>query len=174
MMIRVLTLLSLASLSCAFVGPQQRLGEGAVAPSSSSSLSMAPRFDASINRWIATKPEEEASAGYPVFKTLLLRGPKPFLHRLLQPDDQAVLKFMAGDGVDRVTAQGNMDAYLESTFRLTKSLVAVRGWCHGSNASLTCPVSFATYQIRTIGRSIDLRTRNGALFETTLPSTPPN
>jgi hypothetical protein len=115
-MIRVLALLSLASLSRAFVAHQQRVGVGA--PVSASSLAMAPRFDVSVQKWVPTKPEEEASAGYPAFKTLLLRGPKPFLHRVLQPDDyeQAVLKFMAGDGVDRETAQGNMDAYLESAF----------------------------------------------------------
>jgi hypothetical protein len=82
-------------------------------------LFMAPRFDTASNKWVATKPEDEATSGYSVYKTLLLRGPKPFLHRVLQPDDyeQAVLKFMAGDGVDRNTAQGNMDAYLESKYK---------------------------------------------------------
>jgi hypothetical protein len=109
MIFRILALLSLSAPVQAFV-----LGRSGHQPQTP--LFMAPRFDTSINKWVATKPEDEASAGYSVYKTLLLRGPKPFLHRVLQPDDyeQAVLKFMAGDGVDRNTAQGNMDAYLES------------------------------------------------------------
>lgn len=72
------------------------------------------KYDGS--RWIPTKPEEGPEAGYGIGKTLLLRGPKPFLTRLLSPDDyeQAVLKFMAGDKCSRIEAQANMDFYLES------------------------------------------------------------
>jgi hypothetical protein len=77
-------------------------------------LFMAPKFDKSTNRWIPG-PRDGPEAGYGVGKTLLLRGPKPFLHRLFQPDDyeQAVLKFMSSEGCSRTEAQGNMDAYLE-------------------------------------------------------------
>jgi len=72
------------------------------------------KYDGS--RWIPTKPEEGPQAGYGIGKTLLLRGPKPFLARLLSPDDyeQAVLKFMAGDKCSRIEAQANMDFYLEN------------------------------------------------------------
>jgi hypothetical protein len=47
----------------------------------------------------------------------LRQGPLPFLNRLFQPQDyeQAVLKFMNGDGcTDRNTAQSEMDAYLSN------------------------------------------------------------
>jgi hypothetical protein len=84
----------------------------------SSSLSMAPKYDKSTEKWSATKPEEGPDAGYPPSKTLLLHGPKPFFQRIFTPADyeQAVLKFMAGDKVSRDVAQGNMDAYLRSKF----------------------------------------------------------
>ena len=77
-------------------------------------LHMAPQFDG--EKWVATSDAELPTAGYGMGKTLLLQGPKPFLTRLLQPDDyeQAVLKFMATDQCDRSTAQGNMDAYLRN------------------------------------------------------------
>ena len=57
-------------------------------------LSMAPKYDKKTARWVPTSSSEEAGSGYGVGKTLLLRGPKPFLHRIVQPDDyeQAVLK----------------------------------------------------------------------------------
>ena len=50
------------------------------------------------------------------WQDFLLQGPKPVFTRLFQQDDyeQAVLKFMATDGCDRITAQGNMDAYLRN------------------------------------------------------------
>jgi len=77
---------------------------------------MAPRFDRATQRWSPSTPDEGPEAGYGIGRTLLLQGPKPFIHRLFQPDDyeQAVLKFMAGEKCSRVEAQGNMDAYLES------------------------------------------------------------
>ena len=73
---------------------------------------MAPKYDGT--KWISTLPEDGPDAGYPPTKTLLLHGPKPYLTRIFQPDDyeQAVLKFMASDKVNRIEAQGNMDAYL--------------------------------------------------------------
>lgn len=98
-------------------GPAQATGRRPPARTGHVSLHMAPKFDKSTERWIATSPEETAEAGYGIGKTLLLQGPKPFFHRLFQPDDyeQAVLKFMAVEKVSREQAQGNMDAYLEST-----------------------------------------------------------
>lgn len=75
---------------------------------------MAPKFDG--EQWVPTSDDELPEAGYGVGRTLLLHGPKPFLQRVFQPElyEQAVLKFMAGDKVDRNTAQGNMDAYLRN------------------------------------------------------------
>lgn len=71
-------------------------------------LAMAPKYDGT--KWVATKPEEGPEAGYDELQTLLMHGPKPFFSRVFQSEDyeQAVLKFMAGDKVGRVEAQGNM------------------------------------------------------------------
>jgi len=90
---------------------ERRLMVGTIA---ATRLHMAPKYDGT--RWVATQPEEMPEAGYGPAKTLLLQGPKPFFHRIFQKDDyeQAVLKFMAGDNVSRVEAQGNMDAYLRN------------------------------------------------------------
>lgn len=62
-------------------------------------LHMAPRYDKKNARWMPTSSAEGPEAGYGIGKTLLLRGPKPFLHRLFQPDDyeQAVLKCEYGN-----------------------------------------------------------------------------
>jgi hypothetical protein len=81
--------------------------------SSNSPLQMV-KFEGS--KWIATSPEEMPAAGYDPIKTLLLHGPEPFISRVFSPDDyeQSVLKFMAGDKVSRLEAQGNMDAYLKN------------------------------------------------------------
>jgi hypothetical protein len=67
-------------------------------------------------KWITEKPEETAAYNYPLINSLVLHGPKPFLTRLFAPNDyeQAILKFMASDRVDRINAQGNMDAYLQN------------------------------------------------------------
>jgi hypothetical protein len=112
---------------------------------------MAPRFDPASQKWVATGPEEEASAGYGIGKTLLLRGPKPFFHRLLQPDeyDQAVLKFMASDGVSRNDAQGNMDYYLESTFIavVSASSCSVLFFCHHTCQINTHSTRFLLFSI---------------------------
>ena len=76
------------------------------------SLGMAPKWDG--DKWVPTSDAEGPSAGYGPGKTLLLHGPIPFYNRIFKADDyeQAVLKFMAGDKVDRTEAQGNMDFYL--------------------------------------------------------------
>uniref|UniRef100_A0A7R9WMS3 PSI-F n=1 Tax=Craspedostauros australis TaxID=1486917 RepID=A0A7R9WMS3_9STRA len=83
---------------------------------SSSSLNMAPRYDKKAERWSPSSDDESAAAGYDIWGSLLRQGPQPFFQRLVKPDDydQAVLKFMAGDKVDRNTAQAEMDAYLRN------------------------------------------------------------
>ncbi|KAL7448263.1 hypothetical protein ACHAWC_000486, partial [Mediolabrus comicus] len=94
----------------------------AFAPTSSinaardTSLSMAPRFDKSTERWITDDPAEMAGASYGPIGSLYRAGPKPFFTRIFNPDtyDQAVLKYMAQDGCDRKEAQGNMDAFLDN------------------------------------------------------------
>jgi hypothetical protein len=79
-------------------------------------LHMVPKFDKATEKWIPSGPEEMPGAGYDKLKTLLLHGPSPYFQRVFQPDnyEQAVLKYMASDGVDYITAQGNMDAYLNN------------------------------------------------------------
>ncbi|KAL7572533.1 hypothetical protein ACA910_000356 [Epithemia clementina (nom. ined.)] len=79
-------------------------------------LNMAPKFDKATGRWSPSSPAEGPEAGYGPLKSLLLRGPKPFLSRVFTPDDyeQGVYKFMATDKVSREVAQGNMDRYLEN------------------------------------------------------------
>ena len=79
---------------------------------SPSSLSMA-RFDRSANRWIAQGPSDEPSAGYGLVGSLIRAGPLPFFRRVTDPDqyEQAVLKYMATDGCDRMEAQGNMVSF---------------------------------------------------------------
>lgn len=81
---------------------------------------MVPRFDPSTERWYPSKAEEEATAGYGPLGSLLRAGPKPFLQRILSPEqyDQAVLKYMALDKCSRNEAQGNMDAYFENPIGL--------------------------------------------------------
>jgi hypothetical protein len=72
------------------------------------------KFDG--EKWVTERAEETSAYNYPLINSLLLHGPKPFLTRLLQPNDyeQAILKFMASDKVDRINAQGNMDKYLQN------------------------------------------------------------
>jgi len=84
--------------------------------SSSTSLSMVPRFDKKTNRWFTDDPEEMDGSSYGPIGSLYRAGPKPFLQRITNPDiyDQAVLKYMAQDKCDRKEAQGNMDAYLDN------------------------------------------------------------
>ncbi len=63
-----------------------------------------------------SNPISPHSASYGPLGSLIRQGPKPFINHLLFPEqyDQAVLKYMAGEGCDRKEAQGNMDAYLEN------------------------------------------------------------
>ncbi len=82
----------------------------------SSSLKMVPRFDPTQQKWIPASEEESDSASYPPIRSLLRHGPKAFFVRVTQPGmyDQAVLKFMASDRVERWEAQGNMDRFNEN------------------------------------------------------------
>ena len=75
---------------------------------------MAPKYDPQSRRWEPTNEAEDSSAGYPPIGSLIRQGPVPFFQRLKDPDmyDQAVLKMMASENMDRNEAQGNMDAYL--------------------------------------------------------------
>ena len=72
------------------------------------------KFDG--EKWVAESDQETAAAGYGIFPTFVRHGPRPTLQRILQPDDydQAVLKFMALESVDRLNAQGNIDAFLRN------------------------------------------------------------
>jgi len=81
-----------------------------------SALAMAPKFDKNAAKWIPSTPEEEASAGYDVFGSLLRQGPGPFFQRVFKAEDydQAILKYMAGEGCSRDEAQASMDAYLRN------------------------------------------------------------
>mmetsp|Transcript_13245 Transcript_13245/g.24365 ORF Transcript_13245/g.24365 Transcript_13245/m.24365 type:complete len:196 (+) Transcript_13245:114-701(+) len=83
---------------------------------SPTNLSMAPRFDKTTNKWFTDNPDEMEGSSYGPIGSLYRAGPKPFLSRIFNGDtyDQAVLKYMAKEGCDRVEAQGNMDAYLEN------------------------------------------------------------
>lgn len=98
--------------------PTARVGGTASKPSSSfTSLGMAPRFDKATQKWFPTDAETEGpSAGYGPVGSLYRAGPVPFFQRIFNPDtyEQAVLKYMAQDGCDRIEAQGNMDAFLEN------------------------------------------------------------
>jgi len=121
----VVSVLSGSTVTHAFQLPRHGLvalsGRGAARQSSSTyastSLSMAPRFDKDTQKWFVTNPETEGpSAGYNMIGSLYRAGPVPFFQRIVNADsyEQAVLKYMAQEGCDRVEAQGNMDAYLEN------------------------------------------------------------
>lgn len=123
-----LALLALTSSTCIAFMPQalqqlqpssKRIHAGADDNDSFSSttLFMVPRYDKETKRWSPTSPEEEASAGYSPFGSLLRQGPVPFIQRLRDPDgyDQGVLKMLAIENfASRDEAQGNMDAYLQN------------------------------------------------------------
>lgn len=67
----------------------------------------------SLNRvCFATESKEE---GYGPVGSLIRQGPVPFFIRITNPDtyEAAVKKYMALEKCDRMTAQGNMDAYFQ-------------------------------------------------------------
>eukprot|EP00591_Stephanopyxis_turris_P005644 CAMPEP_0195507684 /NCGR_PEP_ID=MMETSP0794_2-20130614/1085_1 /TAXON_ID=515487 /ORGANISM="Stephanopyxis turris, Strain CCMP 815" /LENGTH=146 /DNA_ID=CAMNT_0040634447 /DNA_START=224 /DNA_END=664 /DNA_ORIENTATION=- len=77
---------------------------------------MVPRFNPTTNLWEPVTQDDETTAGYGPIGSLARAGPLPFFQRIFKADDydQAVLKYMAKEGVDRMEAQGNMDAYFEN------------------------------------------------------------
>lgn len=77
---------------------------------------MAPRYNPGTGLWEATKPDEEDGSSYGPIGSLIRGGPSPFIQRLINKEayDQAVLKYMASELVDRKEAQGNMDAYFDN------------------------------------------------------------
>jgi hypothetical protein len=97
----------------AYVAPPSSASPSSMTRPSSSPLHMVPKYDGS--RWIPTTFPDDVQ-GYPKWHTLLLHGPRPYYERVFKADEyeQAVLKFMAVDGVSRNEAQGNMDAYLRN------------------------------------------------------------
>ena len=105
----VLAVLAMAGTAMAFVVQSSSIYQ-------TSSLNMVPRFDKQSARWIPSSPEEDASSGYDAVGSLLRQGPAPFFQRIVNADeyDQAVLKFMAGEGCSRNEAQASMDAYLRN------------------------------------------------------------
>lgn len=106
MSILFLLIAATLSLTEAFVIPENHASK----MRSTEPLFMAPRYDKTTDKWVASSAEEGPGAGYGITKTLLLHGPEPFFQRVFKPDDyeQAVLKFMAGDKCSRDEAQGNM------------------------------------------------------------------
>jgi hypothetical protein len=101
-------------LALALVVPHPFAGRHGTTARAVGRLAMAPKYIK--DKWVPQGPNDEPSAGYDIWGTLLRQGPKPALTRMFQADEyeQAVLKFMAGDNCDRNTAQGNMDAYLRN------------------------------------------------------------
>ena len=77
-------------------------------------LQMAPKYV--DGQWVPQTKDDTPEAGYDLFGTFVRHGPKPAITRVFQPKDyeQAILKFMAQDQCDYLTAQGNMDAYLRN------------------------------------------------------------
>lgn len=106
---------ALSCISCGTTAAFQ-LPNTAITSRASTSLGMAPRFEKDTQTWFATCDEEKPSAGYNPIGSLYRAGPVPFFQRLVNADtyEQAVLKYMAAEGCDRVEAQGNMDAFLEN------------------------------------------------------------
>ena len=76
-------------------------------------LSMVPRFDKSSQKWFPEN-EKDMEGAYGPIGSLIRQGPVPFFKRLTDPElyDQMVLKYQAGEGVGRMEAQGNIDAFL--------------------------------------------------------------
>lgn len=105
-MFKSLLLLLLPSLALAFLPLNAR--------KQCSSLSAGPNYDKNLNKWVVSSPDEGPEAGYGPLGSLLRQGPLPFFQRIFKAEeyDQAVLKFMAGDQADRMTAQAEMDSYL--------------------------------------------------------------
>jgi hypothetical protein len=98
-------LLNLQILAAAFSSQ----GNAAYSMIRRTSLTMAPRYNPSTERWEASN-EDEATPAYGPVGSLIRQGPLPFIQHLTNADeyDQAVLKYMSKEGCDRKEAQGNM------------------------------------------------------------------
>jgi len=74
-----------------------------------------PKFNKSTNKWDKPAGYDEEETYGPV-GSLLRQGPGPFITRLSNADkyEQAVLKYMASEGISRLEAQENMDAYFNN------------------------------------------------------------
>lgn len=80
-MIKLLTFLLLPASAICFA-PVSRTVTG-----TASALSMAPKFDATANKWFPSSAEEGPEAGYDMWGSLLRQGPNPFFQRLFQADE---------------------------------------------------------------------------------------
>jgi len=74
-----------------------------------------PKFDTQSQKW-EKAADDDGDYPYDAVGALLRHGPAPFLARLVNPTmyEQAVLKYMAVEGVSRAEATGNMDAKLNN------------------------------------------------------------
>ena len=81
-----------------------------VPSSAATALNMVPRFSKTTQQWEPTS-EKDVEGGYEPIGSLIRQGPMPLIKRIQDPDlyEQMVLKYMAGDGVDRKEAQGRCD-----------------------------------------------------------------
>lgn len=104
----------------AFVGPSSQAvterSSFSVLAASRGGASKVPTFDIEQNKWVVTSEEQGPEYGYDIWGSLLRQGPNPVIQRIFRADEyeQAILKFMNGDKVDRMTAQAEMDAYLRN------------------------------------------------------------
>ena len=74
-----------------------------------------PKYDKVTEKW-EKAPDDDGIYPYDAIGALLRHGPSPFISRLTNPSEyeQGILKYMAGAGVSRAEATGNMDAKLNN------------------------------------------------------------
>jgi hypothetical protein len=74
-----------------------------------------PKFNAKTDKWEAAA-DDDGEYPYDAVGSLLRQGPSPFFTRLTNSAEyeQGVLKYMAGEGVSRAEATGNIDAKLNN------------------------------------------------------------
>ena len=101
--------------------PLQQRRTTSSSSSSSALLASAPRFDKATEKWIVTDPETQGpSAGYNIIGSLYRAGPVPVVTRIFNGEqyEQAVLKFMAAEGCDRVVSPRNENSLYVSLYVL--------------------------------------------------------
>ena len=99
--------------------------------SSSALLASAPRFDKATEKWIVTDPETQGpSAGYNIIGSLYRAGPVPVVTRIFNGEqyEQAVLKFMAAEGCDRIVSFDMYNIYV-TTFTICFTICFVKKTC---------------------------------------------